>query len=76
MFSFDLTEEQQMLVDVAKRYSENDLRPAAHEAEEGGEIPAKLIEKGWELGILQASVPSEYGGFGEHSAVTNVLAAE
>ncbi|MBW8010511.1 MAG: acyl-CoA dehydrogenase [Chloroflexi bacterium] len=76
MFSFDLTEEQQMLVDVAKRYSENDLRPAAHDAEEDGELPAKLVEKGWDLGILQASVPSEFGGFGEHSAVTSVLAAE
>jgi alkylation response protein AidB-like acyl-CoA dehydrogenase len=28
------------------------------------------------LGILQASIPEEYGGFGEHSAVTGVLAAE
>jgi alkylation response protein AidB-like acyl-CoA dehydrogenase len=35
-----------------------------------------LIRKGWELGVLQASVPETYGGFGEHSALTGVLAAE
>ena len=32
--------------------------------------------KGWELGILQASIPEAYGGFGDHSTVTGVLAAE
>jgi len=76
MYSFEPNEEQQMLVDVVKRYAENDLRPAAHEAEEEAQLPPKLIEKGWELGVLQASVPAEYGGFGERSAVTSVLAAE
>ncbi len=76
MYSFEPSEEQQMLIDVVKRYAENDLRPAAHEAEENVELPAKLVEKGWELGILQASVPDEYGGFGERSVVTGVLAAE
>ena len=76
MYSFEPNDEQQMLIDVAKRYAENDLRPAAHEAEESRELPQKLIEKGWELGVLQASVPEEFGGFGERSVLTNVLAAE
>lgn len=76
MYSFEPDEEQKMLIDVAKRYAENDLRPAAHEAEESRELPAKLIAKGWELGILQASVPGEYGGFGDRSALTSVLAIE
>ena len=39
-------------------------------------LPERLIQKGWELGYLQASIPEEFGGFGEHSAVTGVLAAE
>ena len=76
MYSFEPTEEQQMLIDVAKRYAENDLRPAAHEAEESRELPFDLVEKGWELGILQASIPEEYGGFGDRSILTNILAAE
>ncbi|MFC1936780.1 acyl-CoA dehydrogenase family protein [Chloroflexota bacterium] len=76
MYSFEPNEEQQMLIDVAKRYAENDLRAAARDAEEECGFPQKVIEKGWELGILQASVPGEYGGFGERSAVTSVLAIE
>ena len=76
MFGFEPTEEQKMLVEAVHRYAENDLRAAAHEADESGELPVDLIEKGWELGVLQASVPESYGGFGERSAVTGALAAE
>lgn len=76
MYSFDPTEEQQMLIDAVKKYAVNDLRPAAHEAEESGELPKKLIRKGWDLGLLQASIPEAFGGFGQRSAVTGVLALE
>ena len=76
MYSFDPTEEQQMLIDAVKKYAVNDLRAAAREAEESRELPKKLISKGWELGLLQASVPEAYGGFGERSAVTGALAVE
>lgn len=76
MYSFEPSEEQKMLVDAISRYAAGDLRTKAHDADEEGQLPQKLIEKGWELGFLQASVPESYGGFGERSAVTGVLAAE
>jgi len=76
MYSFDPTEEQQMLMDAVNKFAVNDLRAAAHEAEESRELPKRLINRGWELGLLQASVPEFYGGFGERSAVTGVLALE
>lgn len=76
MYSFEPTEEQKMLVDAISRYAQNDLRPKAHDAEEAAELPAALREKGWELGLLQASIPEDYGGFGERSAVTGALAVE
>ncbi len=76
MYSFEPTEEQQMLVQAVGKYAANDLRVAAREAEEGGELSKKLVSKGWEIGLLQASIPEAYGGFGERSAVTGVLAVE
>jgi len=76
MYSFEPTEEQQMLVDAVGKYAANNLRVAAREAEEEGELPKKLLNKGWEIGLLQASIPESYGGFGERSAVTGVLAIE
>jgi alkylation response protein AidB-like acyl-CoA dehydrogenase len=76
MYSFEPSDEQKMLIDAISRYAINDLRIAAHDAEENKEFPSKLISKGWELGVLQASIPEAYGGFGERSAVTGALAAE
>ena len=76
MYSFEPTEEQQMLVETVGRYAINHLRPAARAAEESSELSKSLVNKGWELGLLQASIPESYGGFGERSAVTGVLAVE
>ena len=76
MYSFEPNEEQKMLVDTISRYAASDLRAKAHDADEEFKLPPAMIEKGWELGYLQASIPEEWGGFGERSAVTGVLAAE
>ena len=76
MYSFDPSEEQKMLIGAIGRFASQDLRRLAHDAEEEGSLPSSLIQKGWELGLLQASIPEEYGGFGEHSALTGVLGAE
>ncbi len=76
MYGFTPTDEQKMLIDTVVRYAKNDLRAAGHDAEEGKALPQKLVSKGWEVGVLQASIPEAYGGFGERSAVTGVLAAE
>lgn len=76
MISFTPTEEQDMLVNTIRRYAENDLQKHAHENDETGAIPHDLILKGWEIGLLPASLPEEWGGFGEYSALTNTLALE
>ena len=76
MYSFEPSEEQKMLIDAVGKYAVNDLRPAAREAEEGRLLPPKLVAKGWELGVLQASIPEAYGGFGDRSAITGALAGE
>lgn len=76
MYGFDPTDEQKMLIGAAQKFAANDLRESAHDADEGGEFPAEVLRRGWELGLLQASIPEAYGGFGERSALTGVLAAE
>ncbi|HEX9680694.1 MAG TPA: acyl-CoA dehydrogenase family protein, partial [Anaerolineales bacterium] len=76
MPTFDPTPEQRMLMEAAGRLAEQELRPTAADAEEAGEIPRPVIDKGWGLGLLPASLPEEYGGLGERSALTSALAAE
>jgi len=76
MYSFEPSEEQKMLIDAVRRYAMDDLRAAYRDADEKGQLPISLVEKGWELGYLQASIPEVYEGFGDRSTVTGVLAAE
>ena len=76
MIAFTPTDEQTMLVNTIKRYAENDMQPNAHENDERGTIGHDLILKGWEIGLLPASIPESLGGFGDYSAVTNTLALE
>jgi acyl-CoA dehydrogenase len=76
MISFDMTEEQEMIVDALSRFATNEMREAARECDETGQIPKELIDTAWEFGLIASHVPEEYGGFGEHSALTGVLVAE
>lgn len=76
MVSFTPTEDQQQLIDIIRRYSLNDVRPVAHDADEGGGFPQNVIDTGWQIGLVPAAIPEELGGLGELSAVTGVLAAE
>ncbi|HVO42412.1 MAG TPA: acyl-CoA dehydrogenase family protein [Aggregatilineales bacterium] len=76
MLSFTPTDEQQMLVKSINEFACSKVRPAAHEADEACELPVALVRTGWEMGVLAASVPEKYGGLGDYSVITNVLAAE
>lgn len=76
MYSFDLTEEQRMLTDAVNRYATRSLRKIYRDAEEAGALPMDVMQTGWELGLLPASIPEKFGGFGEHSALNGALIAE
>ncbi|WP_110515304.1 acyl-CoA dehydrogenase family protein [Herpetosiphon llansteffanensis] len=76
MISFSPSEEQALIVDTLKRFAKDRLRSIFREADENGELPADLLNKGWELGLVGSSIPEQYGGFGEFSAVTGALALE
>src|SRR5438876_1346552 len=76
MISFDLSSEQQLLVDTVTKFASNELRKAARAADEDAQLPRPLIETGWTLGLVPSNLPEAYGGFGNPSALNGVLAAE
>ncbi len=77
MIDFELTEEQQMIRDTVGAFALEQMRPAAREADETGKVPAALIEKLWELGVVQSAIPEKFGGAGDtRSAVTGAVIAE
>ncbi len=67
MFEFAFTEEQQMLRDMVKDFTNNEIKPLAAQIDEEGKIPKELIKKLGEVGVLGVAFPEEYGGggFGE-----------
>jgi acyl-CoA dehydrogenase len=76
MYSFEPTDEQKIIVSAAKKLALKEFRSRMRDADESSEPAPEWMQAGWELGLLPASIPEEYGGFGEHSAITWVLAAE
>lgn len=76
MYAFDLTSEQKMLVDTVHRFAEQRLRKVYRAAEEEKVVPAATLQQGWELGLLPGSIESDYGGYGEYSALTSALYLE
>ncbi len=76
MIDFTLDEEQLMLTNAIQRYAEERVRKVYRDAEEEGAIPDEVIQAGWEIGLLPSAVPEAFGGFGDHSAVTGVVATE
>lgn len=76
MYSFEPTEEQKMVIDAARKLAAKEYRPRMREADEKGEPEAAWMDEGWELALLPASIPEQFGGFGANSALTWVLAAE
>ena len=67
MFEFKFTEEQNMLREMVRDFTNNEIKPIASKIDENEKIPAELIKKIGELGLMGVSFPEEYGGggFGE-----------
>tara|TARA_B100000315_G_scaffold253429_1_gene292199 strand:+ start:2025 stop:3185 length:1161 start_codon:yes stop_codon:yes gene_type:complete len=61
---FALTEEQQMMQDMAKNFAETEILPTLEEDEAAHKFRPELVRKMGELGFFGCSIPEEYGGSG------------
>jgi len=61
---FYLTEEQQMVQQVAHDFAENEVKPLAAELDQTARFPTELIKRMAELGFMGVAIPQEYGGAG------------
>ena len=64
MVDFTLTDEQKNLREMAHDFAEKEIRPVAWEYDKDGTWPEKIIEKAWEVGLMNTHIPEEYGGPG------------
>jgi alkylation response protein AidB-like acyl-CoA dehydrogenase len=59
---FELTEDQAILRDMIRSFTQKEIEPVAAGLEARHEFPRELLDKLAELGVLGMSVPPEYGG--------------
>src|ERR671926_1631061 len=50
--------------ELAHNFAEKEIRPVAWEYDKDGAWPQEIIDKAWEVGLMNTHVPEEYGGPG------------
>ncbi|MCA9729457.1 MAG: acyl-CoA dehydrogenase family protein, partial [Candidatus Eisenbacteria bacterium] len=62
----DLTfnDEERMVIELAREFAENELRPRARQLDEEGRAPRDLLAKMAEIGLFGLVIPAEYDGAG------------
>jgi acyl-CoA dehydrogenase len=64
MVDFTLTDEQQELQNKAREFAQEYMIPYAHYYDKTGEFPRPIIQKCWEEGLMNLSIPKKFGGLG------------
>jgi acyl-CoA dehydrogenase len=78
MIDFELTEEQKALIDAARRFTKERIIPVAAACDREGRFPREVFNEAWKLGLVNPTLPTEYGGNGlsdvDSSLITEELA--
>jgi acyl-CoA dehydrogenase len=61
---FTLTDEQKDLRELAHSFAEKEMRPVAWEYDVDGTWPQEVIDKAYEVGLMNTHIPEAYGGPG------------
>lgn len=72
---FSLSQEQLDIKETALKFAQNEMIPLAQEYDEKEVFPQDIFQKAWELGLINTSIPAEYGGVG-FSSVDSVIISE
>jgi acyl-CoA dehydrogenase len=59
---FTFTDEQQMLRETIRKFTENEVKPVARQIDVEKKIPQDLLDKAKDLGLYGILIPEEYGG--------------
>lgn len=77
MVNFSPSEEQELLRQTLSSFAREVVRPQARDADEKNAVPEGLPAKGWELGLVQDTIPEAFGGYGNaRSAVSGTMILE
>jgi acyl-CoA dehydrogenase len=61
---FSLTDEQKDIQELAHDFAAKEIRPVAWDLDRDSTFPHEIVEKAWEVGLMNSHIPEEYGGPG------------
>ena len=64
MICFDLSDEQKAIRETAKKFARAEMMPAAAKYDQSMDYPWDVIKKAHEAGLMNLSIPADYGGLG------------
>ncbi len=64
MIGFELSEDQKALQDTARKFARNVMWPAAPELDKKSQFPHEIMQQAFDAGLMNLSIPAEYGGAG------------
>ncbi len=64
MINFDFTTEQKEIKETAMDFARKEMMPKASEYDQSSEFPLPILQKAWELGLVNVCIPQEFGGVG------------
>ena len=64
MIDFSLSEEQKALQGLARDFARKEILPKAAHHDETGEYPHGILQKAWEIGLMNVHIPEKFGGLG------------
>src|SRR5207245_1280901 len=69
---------QKAVVELSRRFTKEKIIPVAAEADRESRFPMQVFKDAWEVGLVNTSIPAEYGGPGmgeiENALLTEELA--
>jgi acyl-CoA dehydrogenase len=76
MVDFSLTDEHRALRDLAMDFARNEIAPRAAEYDRESRHPVDVLEKAHEVGLMNMTIPEEYGGAGLGMVETCLVSEE
>jgi acyl-CoA dehydrogenase len=78
MLGFSPSDEQQALIETARRFTRERIAPIAAACDRDGRFPRDVFDEAWKIGLVNATLPAEYGGAGmgelDNTLITEQLA--
>jgi acyl-CoA dehydrogenase len=71
-----LTDEQKDLRELARDFATKEMRPVAWDYDRDATWPQEIVDKAWEVGLMNAHIPEEYGGPGLDTLTACIIEEE